>query len=311
MKTLYIPLTIALCLLLASCEKGEGVYSTKKKIVEVYSQTSGWFMSYNTESGEWEKETYDDPRYRCEEWTWDHRRLESIKYSEKNGSTSGTDRFTYSGGLVSEKANSSRSHRTVYTYNGKELTKIQWYVDHTLLATTDLKHTDGHITEAYTEYYSTAKGAFKQEALPSEVLTFAPYTAYLSETAADRKASGPEEIFNEKVVIEWANDDIIMKVRSYYGDDIKAEWSFSYDSKKNPLKNFWVKEQISATSIPLYGCPNNVTEYSMVSGGETVETCSFSYTYDGDYPTKRVCEKTTQDRPFGTGETITTEYIYK
>ena len=68
MKTLYIPLTVALCLLLASCEKGEGVYSTKKKIVEVYSQTSGWFMNYNTESGEWEKETYDDPRYRCEEW---------------------------------------------------------------------------------------------------------------------------------------------------------------------------------------------------------------------------------------------------
>ena len=128
MKASHIPTAILICLFLISCEKGEGIYSAKEKIIHVYSQTSGWFMNYNNESGTWEKVSYDDARYCSEEWTWDHRRLASIKYTERNGSSAGLDQFTYNGGLIVEKKNSSRGHRTVYTYVDNELTNIQWYV---------------------------------------------------------------------------------------------------------------------------------------------------------------------------------------
>ena len=308
-RRILIPVLMA-SLLLAGCEKGEGVYSAKKKIAEVYKECSGHYMSWSEENGEWEKTEYTEPRYMCEQWEWNRSKLQSIKYFFRDGEAAATDVFTYDDGLVVEKRDHSNSCRTTFAYTGKELQTIMFYMDGLLYSSTRLTHKDGKIVEAATTFYNMSKSDVSR--IPQEALMFAPYTAHrLASGEVIEKAAGQEELFSERVTIEWSEDDI-MSVTSYYDGLERAGWNYRYDTKKNPLRNFWTKSEVNGSTIPLYGSESNVTNCTMTEDWKTAEDYSYEYTYDGDYPAKVICTKyDRRDARFSNMEKTTTEYIYK
>ena len=306
---ILIPALIA-CLLLAGCEKGEGVYLAKKKVVEVYKECSGNYVSWNEESGEWGQIEYSEPRYMSEQWEWNRKKLQSIKYFFRDGGSAGTDVFKYDDGLVIVRQNRTNSSVMEFVHEGKELQRIEWYLDEELYSMTTLKHKDGKIVEATTTFYNMSKSA---ECLVSaEQLMFAPYTSYrLAHGEKHAKAAGQDEIFSERISIEWFEDNG-MSVTSYYDGIERANWTYRYDTKKNPLQNFWTKSEVSGSTIPLYGSENNVISCTMSEDWKLAEDCNYEYTYDGDYPAKVCCTKYDhRDARFSTMEKTITEYIYK
>lgn len=306
-RLLLVPALIAL--LVAGCEKAEGLYSAKKKIAEVYITRTGTYMSQNEETGAWEDVDYAEPRYKSEEWTWDRSKLYSIKYAFRDGYSAGTDAFTYDGGLLVEKQNRANSSKTVFSYQGKELQTIEFYMDGSLYSSTYLKHKDGKIVEATTTFYSMKKHVAPRSL--EGVLLFAPYTAYRLSNAKAADAS-QDELLSERIEIEWTGDNITA-ITSYYDGKAQGWWSFTYDNKKNPMRNFWAKSELSCVSVPLYGSENNLITAKMVYVGETLESYSYSYDYQGsDYPATCTCTmQKKQGNLYPVEETTTTEYIYK
>lgn len=303
--------TVLIALLFTGCEKAEGVYSAKKKIAEVYTTRTGTYMSQNEETGAWENVDYAEPRYKSEEWTWDRGKLYSIKYTLRDGYSAGTDAFSYDGALLVEKHNRDNSSETVFSYLGKELQTIEFYLDGSLYSSTFLKHKDGKIVDATTHFYSMKKH-LDPRCLEGALL-FAPYTAYRLANSKDAPPDAvQEELLSERIAIEWT-DDNITSVTSYYDGKAQGWWSYTYDDKKNPMRNFWAKSELSCVSVPLYGSVNNILSAKMVYVGETLESYSYSYEYQGsDYPTTSTCTmQKKQGNLYLVKETTTTEYIYK
>lgn len=296
-----------IALFFTSCEKAEGIYSAKKKIAEVYTTRTGTYMSQNEETGAWENVDYAEPRYKSEEWSWDRGKLYSIKYTLCDGYSAGTDAFSYDGALLVEKHNRDNSSKTVFSYLGKELQTIEFYLDGSLYSSTFLKHKDGKIVDATTTFYAMKK-RLDQRCLQGALL-FAPYTAYKLAKAPDAVQN---ELLSERIAIEWTGDNIT-SVTSYYDDKAQGWWSYTYDDKKNPMRNFWSKSELSCVSVPLYGSENNVLSTKLVYCGETLESYDCRYEYqDSGYPATCTCTmQKKQGNLYPVKETTTTEYIYK
>ena len=135
----------------------------------------------------------------------------------------------------------------------------------------------------------------------------APYFNY--STRKDNSTQSP--IYSEKLVLNW-NGDNIASVESYNGERINCIWHYTYDSKENPLFNFWTKEALAATTLPSFGSKNNIVSSTMVADGIDIETYSFQYQYDGKYPVKEIrYDSNTPNSQYPREESVSTEYTYK
>ncbi len=297
--------TVTAILAVSSCEKYEGEYAAKKKIAAVHVEKSGWYTSYNDATGNLERIEYRDTKYKSEDWTWEKRNLLSITRMHQDGSTDGRETFTYSGGKLTVRENRTAGVKTTFTYEDDKIRAIECYIDGQMYSTSEITHTGDKISRIKTDVFSM--GRAKDQAGNDMKLALAPYFNYTA-----RKGNPPQDpIYTETLVVKWSADNIA-SVESYNGDRINCIWHYTYDSKENPLFNFWTKEELAATTLPTFGSRNNIVSSTMLMNGETRERYDFEYQYDGKYPIVKIRhDSNTPDSQYPREETVMTEYTYK
>jgi len=296
-----------LLLTVVGCRKNEGTYSASKKILAVYTQVSGWYTSLD-ETGTSVRIEYSDSRYMSEDWDWSNRKLTAITNYDRDGVSRGRETFSYAGGNLTAKENRTYSVRTEFSYDDGKLINIKWYVDGFLYSSSDVSHSGNKIDAISTTVYRMDKGG--------EWLALAPYAESCLKNGTPMPAckTAGEAIYREKIHINWTGDNITQVESNDDNGNLLSRWQFSYDMKKNPLCNFWTKQELGAFVLPLFGSKNNVLTAKMLVGygGNNMEEYSYSYFYEGDFPTRRVrVDRNSPNAQYPREEIVTTEYIYK
>ena len=300
---------IAASLIVAvSCSKSEGTYASSKKIDCIRTETTGWYTSTNEDTDTPQRIDYVEPTFTQEEWQWEKRKLTAINLYDRDGSNLGKVSFTYSGGNLTIKENRSAGLKTVFAYNGDRLNSIKWYMDGRLYSSSEVEHDGKKIGAIKTTIYRMDKCG--------EWLVLAPYAEHLSKKGAMLPAGKQEKdaLYRENLHLTWTGDNITEVASEDQDGNQLCLWQFTYDTKKNPLCNFWTKQELGAFVLPLFGSKNNVTSAKMTSerNNDTALEYTYSYVYDGNYPSKQTrTDRNTPNSRYQREETITTEYIYK
>ena len=299
----YISLAAACVamLMFTACKKSEGVYASKKKIACIYTAKEGWYTNLDPNDSTFSKKYYQTSKYKSENWEWEKRKPSRITYYNPDGIKSGEEQFTYKSGKVVMKTDRTNSSKAEFTYNDKMLESVHWYVDGAVYAISKFTHDGKQMREIKTSVFSMNTG--KSGCCP------------LLSKAYDRKnkADAAGIVYSERLVITWETDNI--SHIECYDDDSEtpiATWTFTYDTKSNPLRNFWTKREYYGSILPHLGSMNNLLNEKIVTRDGKEYNYTYQYKYDGDYPTECVrSHNEGEEGNYPRQEVVTMTYNYE
>jgi hypothetical protein len=256
--TLFVALIVVVSF--TSCNKDEaGVFNPDKKISKIYFKDDG------------------GQEYISQEWTWDGKTLTSITYYDE-GVSAGSETFEYTDGKLS-KVLDSYGYYSLYTYDDKHYAKVEYYNDlGELLSDLTFQYTEDKVTQMTLTTYVETKHVLT---MINRGLTGKMFPASVATQMV--KAIKENVVNNTKsatnIALVYDGDNISsMSVGSY------MTTLANYDEFKNPYYGFYpfstYNEETVMESFPMNN-PGTMT--TTVSSIDVVTT--FTYTYDGDYPT--------------------------
>jgi hypothetical protein len=281
----------AFALVFNACQK-DGVYHPKKKISKIYT-------SY---TGEW----YNEPKTLQESWTWGKRNLEKIAYKYY------TTTFSYNSKNQMIKADDNDGYRLEMTYKGSQISEVSEYEYNTLLAKYKYTHKNGKISKIILEYYgydfedyaSVHAKTFQQKKmlnfpLPQPIANEVPQrVAKRAETGKHRKV----EIYTMSYTFKWDGDNIVQYTVIDETDGYTYEIKCEYDKYLNPFHNH-IYGDIEFEGELFCTSKNNIVKITYYEVGWTPEEDTYTYEYDGKYPTKQIY--------YGESSVYTTYYEYE
>lgn len=220
----------------------------------------------------------------------------------------------------------SRTEREVWTWNGKQLSYIDYYDANDVrsnttmfrydknncleeinygLSTAKFNYDDGLIDEIKVynnrgelavEYDFEHKGktltsidikSYDQKSVKS--LPFNPLNFIIPENAASKVAECAATKGSSRIELTWTGKNITKM--DYRGNPSIITYRWTYDDKVNPFKGLY---DIEAYLLGTICSDNNVTKEELTNGTVT-EIVDYSYTYDGKYPVRVVWESQITD----------------
>ncbi|MCQ2271726.1 MAG: hypothetical protein MJZ72_02920 [Bacteroidales bacterium] len=268
-RILLFAIAVAMVMTFGSCHK-EGKYTPSKKISRIYEESSS------------------DGRHLSQSWNWNKNKLQSINHHNYDGSIYFTEDFTYKNGRISRIdlrfPDSYSSDYFEITYDGGKLSRITEYYDGRLSNESSFTYKNGKISTMNETYYSKH---YKDEAMPTVKSTF---LSLIIPELSDRIVENLYRLSNKSgsdfftYSFEWKGNNISMIKCSY--DEGGTETKFTYDNKKNP---FYGLLDDGSPSLEAVSSKNNVTSYTdyyyNYDGETSIGTCTYTYTYDGNWPT--------------------------
>ena len=321
MKKLSIVIA-ALLLAGTACER-DGVYNPKKKISEIYDESSRSVVYQDYPEANY---TYTNPKSLSSSWTWDKNLLTKItydvddyaefKYNGKRLSTvilwdyGLTLTYVYNGSKI-DKINvimgwDGMTGTYAYTYKGNKVSQIDIIMNYV---------NDGYIDD---DFKTKSFAKINQLALPAVVCDM------LAQTENKMKQKSTKATTRTVTVdFEWSGDNVSkIKLIQKYEDLIlfTATSTCTYDNKLNPFYHspMFFGELFDTGSFS----KNNLTKvvstskYAWEDEVETTET-NYTYYYDGKFPVKQISESTEVWYSEYYGTTVTskrnqvTYFVYK
>ena len=262
-KFRFLPVVLGVLFvsMMASCTK-DGVYTPSKKIQRVY----------NASSSPWG----DVDKYLAESWNWDSKTLSSIDYFYSDGDTKYTQNFSYDGKRLTRVDVYKYSEYCTYEYEGKYLKTSSYYYKNKMESSVAYTYESGKLTQMVITYFGNKKS---ESNLLFANMPIEPCIANTMKSFAE-KADTERGMTIVTYQFTWTDDNITKVVGTEEGNMMTV--TYSYDSKKNPLKGFLDGE---SASLSFYS-KNNVTRSMEVDTDGDSYIYSYTYTYDGDnYPT--------------------------
>lgn len=310
-RTVIIAMAALLMLGISSCNKQkDGVFNPKQKISAIYVESHDQDYSYNSETYTWEvTSTSNTPYQKEQEWTWDGKKLQQIKYFDGEGGIGATFTYTYDGKKLTriDAMNSDgEKYYSTFEYDGKELITANIYdSDGSIYSTYKYTHTDKKITDiVWTEYNydkcASSKVGRKIAALRMILPKDQVNERLIADYAAKLKTKATTDI--TRITYTWT-DNNITSVTYKWSDGETSTVSYTYDTKKNPYYGYMGMDIDESGSV----APNCASENNIIMEGSR----SYVYEYDkNDYPTNCTYTSTYNGDTYRWKFTRTTTYEY-
>ena len=274
---------LAVVLLCCSCEK-EGVFNPKRKISMI---------------------RYGEDKQPIMEYAWDGNKLAYEKFYDPDGSINDVVLTPEYDGNRIVRVNESDGSYAEYRYDGKFLSEIEWHLnDGVSVSQGKVSHKNGKISEI------TMTGAPEYSAKLMRRL--------FSVKVADKAVALLQQHSNAKLWMdlkysfEWTGDNVtkmscqIIDPEAGSTMDLLTS-TFEYDKMLNPTCCSWAEfsDQANMLSTLAVGLDMNLSKNNFTKvintmkieiwegyTEEMTDTTTYSYEYDGKYPTKRICTST-------------------
>ncbi len=311
-KILFIVAALALLVGASSCKKEmEGKYAPKQKIQAVYQERASY------DDGEL---SYQEPKFKSEEWEWKKDLLDHIVYFDQTFYESNegeyvtelealyTQLFTYDDDsrLVKSEILGFVNMMATYEYDGKYLNTMTVKENGELLVSYKFNHDGKKITSfdltLGDDFIDMDKKVMRQLERVSPlrfVLDAEPAAKVMAATQVCAKRFAKAGCKGNAVLhfdMTWDGDNVVRVVTNYMGDML--QYDFVYDGKNNPYYNLFEVANLENNSFMPYMvlCKNNVTKVTLtqtMDGESETETEEYTYTYNGkDYPTSKKIDET-------------------
>lgn len=265
---LFVALPLVVCVM-AGCKK-EGKLNTKQKIDKVFREES---MMMGGEM------LYHDAESLSEEWCWDGKELYRIDYYVNHQCS---ENFFYDGKQIVRTTVPAYGIENRLHYDGRELERIESYIDGELDYTILFSHDDGKISEMRWIYSTSETSENNNNPLLDKMFGGELVVAITANNEMLRKRSGRKDDSEIVYHFEW-KDGNVKKVTC---GDWQAE--MTYDDNYNPYHNLFGENELND---PLFGfemmSENNIRTITMPF--KTYGTIVFTYTYEyeDDFPKRR------------------------
>lgn len=272
MKKFHLFLALITLVAFTSCDRIEdGAYSPKEKISKVYY------------------EDWDGEKKLNAIWNWDGKQLQSIEYYW-NDEIDYTEHYTYNkDGRIESVIDNDYGETIKYEYDGKKLSKAQYYEDGYMEYEYDFVYDGKKISEI-----GLNVNVDYLDKMDSKNMRFDPLALILPQfdMAKVKKIAKKTNLSKDVTVrvpikLEWDGDNVskMSMVLTVEGFTVGVEMEYKYDNKINPFKNILLL--YPEESINFECSKNNATEITIkeIYGPETDSYTIFvAYTYDGKYP---------------------------
>ncbi|MBR6048663.1 MAG: hypothetical protein IKP83_00690 [Bacteroidales bacterium] len=294
-KTL-LALACASVMLLAACNK-DGVYNPSKKISRVYAAST---YSYTSSYGSDSEAT---PKHLTEFWHWDGNKLISLDYYTSNGAIDETYNFTYDGKQLTRIDCYAYNYYVEFTYDGSKLSKYDVYEAGALVRSLTCTYDGGKLAKV--DIMTTNKGTKNEKTIAREanimglIMPCFDKEAYVKNVAT--KAA-------QNITINYTWDGKNISQQEQIAGAERAVYKYTYDENTNPYQGFLLED------ATLFSSKNNiisqVATYTDPDGTET-DQVSYSYTYDGKWPTMRTYTRTYNEENYSSSSTYQTYWEYE
>lgn len=262
-KTYLLTAVAALILVttFTSCTKDEaGVFNPKKKISQIYYKD------------------YDEQEYLTEQWTWDGDLLTKVDFYEE-GQQVGFETYEY----VDNKLNKvidNYLYYSLYTYDeNKNYSKIEYYDDNgTLVSDITFQYTNDKVSQMSVTTYVVTKHFFTmfERSFISKLVPAKEMDLMVKEIKKNQ-ANNAKSTTN--IVLVYEGDNISTLTVGTYISTFT-----NYDQYKNPIYFYFpLSNYNETTNTNVFNANNPGTMSTSYAGIDVVTT--YTYTYDGDYPT--------------------------
>lgn len=293
-KSILILALIVLGLSIISCTK-EGSYRPGEKISQISVQ----------------RRPGTDPIL-FEKWSWDGKYLARIEHCDTLGKFTYSENFLYDDShRVIRVTDPENNEEMRFSYDGKKLAKVEYYVDGLLECLGVVTHSGKNVTSVRYSYYGYYDDPVTPDnpADPNEPFTpddttyskgashmgagrhlgffsLLPYEVRMS--LAARAVTHPKSVITDRpdsIAIEWSGSNISrISVVSTFGN---SEYTFSYDDLKNPFRNCLTFDVFFPSGPTAEGLnANNIVRSSVSKAGADPIVTTYTYTYDGKFPTQ-------------------------
>ena len=310
-KTMIIAALALLMVGVSSCNKQkDGVYNPKQKISAVYEEYRSTSSYYNSSTYTWEDNTPSvTPFHKAEEWTWDGKKLQEIRYFDSDGSIEYSMLFTYDGKRLSrvdykDYDNLNDVWYTTYEYDGKELATITTYEGGRVYSTCAITHADKKISEIVETYYDYEKGARggNYKATLRMLFPVGDMSERLIEKCEAKAKTKGTSTYVARISLTWTDNNVTRIIYKWSDGETEMQ-NMTYDTKKNPYYGFMALGDQDEGFDPWNLSENNV----IADGGES----PYTYQYDkNDYPTSRMYSYSYREDYYRYTSTSTTTFEY-
>ncbi len=290
-KITLTAMVLAVACLFAACTK-EGTFNPKEKISKVYSSSKTVYTIGSNAT------TTSVDKHLTQSWTWDGKLLKSINNYNNDGSLNYTVNFTYDGKQLTKIQNAATNEYCEMTYDGSKLTKWEVYDGTTLEMTATVTHDGKKVSKIDLVYYDTDKKnlGFINNITEMLMPIYTPATAKVLNTVATKGSS------SESLTFTWDGKNI-SKVESV-DEEGTLTIEYTYDEMKNPYQGFVMA--LMGYDYSGWGSQNNVvSETSKYSDGESY-TYNYTYEYDDKWPVTKTYNYTLSEEVLG----VTSSYSY-
>lgn len=311
MKKVFVMAVAAAALLMVSCNKEqEGVFNPKKKIVEVY-------------------DCNDDTRELAQRWNWDGDLLKSITYYDDD-ETNITENLTYDKKDRLVKTDCGQGDSMVIAYEKKLMTTIKIYDGGLLTEQYTVKRNDDDAISGFTykmfnvDWMNEKHASRLQHSVICDAVLPHELRAGIEKArpviAKALKANGGNSKMDMEVPISytWTGNNItsISFSLTLFGENVGATYTLQYDNKKNPMHTLFTQDIVydGPFTAGLALSENNLTLMTSTvsdNGYSYTKTDAYTYTYDGDYPTRVVRVVNTYTVDDEDSDIYITEYVYQ
>jgi hypothetical protein len=302
-------LMMAFLIVFIGCQKEDGVYNPKRKVVVEYKQMQCTSATYDSVQTRWIDNMPETcGKYKSKEWIWKGNRLERIDFYYNGEYVDQKRMFRYDGKkLVSvvdmfcdESGNSiGYEDSLVFEYDDKKLSKAVYSVDGEERILLYYGHTGDKITRVDVAMVNVAVSGKNIVSGERSILSMALPTGLVAhQLVADyesvmRAKSGAQ--MNFSMEFGWTGNNITRIITIFPGEESSRE-DITYDKKRNPH----------------YGCLGWFMEYGMMLSENNIvqrgDGSRYFYQYDNnDYPVSRTYVQGFESNTYRS-ETKTTEF---
>lgn len=211
------------------------------------------------------------------EFKWDKDKI--VEQVEESNSISHVTTFSYdSKNRISEIKDYET--RFSYIYDGKYLSKIEQFLNNTLVCTYNVIHENGYITRIDYTIFRRNKGEMDMNHID-------PFFFLPSAVSQDMKASiqNSKSDADNYYIFTW-NLKHELEEMLHAGNGV-TRYNYTYDNKNNPFYG-WLNTM--SFDFDFMFSKHNVVKKRItnISYGDEKSVINYEYTYDGAYPTTQV-----------------------
>ena len=310
MKKIEVSLLIMVMLFFfVGCQKEDGVFNPKRKMVVEYKQVQRTSATYDSLQARWIDnipETYD--KYKNKEWIWNGNQLERIDFYYNGEYVNRKRLFRYDGKKLAsvvdvfcdESGNGTGYEDSLaFVYDGANLSKAVYYVDGEERILLYYSHTGDRITRVDV---TMVNAVFPDKSLVGEessLLRMALPTGRVAQqvvAACETRARAKDGVtMNFSMELVWTGNNITRIITIIPGEESSRE-DISYDNKRNPH----------------YGCLGWFMEYDLMLSENNIvqrgDGSRYYYQYDShDYPVSMTYVRSFESNTYRS-EVKTTEF---